>query len=370
MTCEEKLDKIVEKLKEERDLTREGHKTKVTFTDKSFTKVRIQETCKILLQLKDDEGVVEIIDALQPVETVLAEQILSPSDDDNYEGVEIIIVEVGEDFDDWYISYVLQQKSQPKNLDWLNLLKVLDVCDDIDKQLQITGKPDLSIESFPYPYIGRFIELFPQDNIGTRKSYQQYRWEGTQYLCKEGIALEVEYENNDALGYGAIKIKVDLSKFVGFYKKLQEEYKKRFETNSKSDPKRTIHKSREKPKARDDSYVITYTKQRQILLNNNAEIGKPDFNSENDLVFSFLYEHPNETFTKGQLEKAIGSTLTKSLHKIIENLGFEGDIKKAFFSVSKNAVQFRNPVTREQLKEMRSPLIKTIKGGGKIVLLD
>jgi len=70
----------------------------------------------------------------------------------------------------------MNQKSKPENIDWLNLLKALDVCSDIDKQLQVARTNYVSIPSFPYPYIGRFLELFPYDTIGTRKTYQQYRW--------------------------------------------------------------------------------------------------------------------------------------------------------------------------------------------------
>jgi hypothetical protein len=96
MTYDEKLQKVICKLKEERDLTRKGHKTKVTFTDNSFTKVQIREICKILLQLQDDEGIVKIVDALQLIETVPIEQIINPSDSDDYEFVEEITVEIGE----------------------------------------------------------------------------------------------------------------------------------------------------------------------------------------------------------------------------------------------------------------------------------
>ena len=114
-------------------------------------------------------------------------------------------------------------------------------------------------------------------------------------------------------------------------------------------------------------YQITYTKQRQVLMN-NAQISKPDFNSENDLVFSFLYENPNRRISKEEIEKAIGGKLTKSLHKIVENLGFEGDTKEVFFSVSKNAIEFRNAITKKDLEEMKKPLIKLIKGGGRLVI--
>lgn len=372
MTYDEKLEKVIFKLKEERDLTRKGHKTKVVFTDGNFTKIRIREICKILLQLQDDEGVVKILDALQPIETVPTEQIINLSDDDDYEGVEEITAEVGREFDNWLIRYRMQQKSKPENLDWLNLLKALDVCSDVDNQLQVTNTDIVIIPSFPYPYIGRFLELFPYDTIGTRKTYQQYRWEGAQYLIKEKAIFEAKYDNSDTFGYGSISIRVDLENFDDFHTKIKQEFEKRKQKATKIDKKdvgdlpkqETIHKTDEKDGL---VYQVTYTKQRQVLMN-NAQIGRPDFNSENDLVFSFLYEHPNKRVTRTELEKAISGKLTKSLHKIIENLGFEGDTKEVFFSVSKNAIEFRNPITKKDLEEMGKPLIKLIKGGGKLVI--
>lgn len=74
------------------------------------------------------------------------------------------------------------------------------------------------------------------------------------------------------------------------------------------------------------AYEITYSGSREILLNKTFQLAKPDFDSENDLVFSYLYEHPNQKFTRGQLEEVIGRKFTKSLHKIVENLGFEGEL--------------------------------------------
>lgn len=68
MNYEEKLAKIVFKLAENRKLTRKNRKTKVTFDDRSFTKVRIENICKILLQLQDDEKILTILDAFQPLD--------------------------------------------------------------------------------------------------------------------------------------------------------------------------------------------------------------------------------------------------------------------------------------------------------------
>src|SRR3989344_5836334 len=77
-------------------------------------------------------------------------------------------------------------------------------------------------------------------------------------------------------------------------------------------------------------YEITYTGSREILLNKIFQIAKPDFDRENDLVFDFLYKHPNKKYTLKEIEEGIGNKLGKTLHKIVENLGFKGDLRKIF----------------------------------------
>jgi len=52
------------------------------------------------------------------------------------------------------------------------------------------------------------------------------------------------------------------------------------------------------------------------------------------------------------LEKSIGGTITKNLHKIIENLGFKREFKKAFFNISKNDIFFRNPLKQKELDDL------------------
>jgi hypothetical protein len=72
--------------------------------------------------------VVKIIHALQPIETVPTEQIInsSNSNSDDYEGVEEITVEIGEEFDSWYEYYLLKQKSGISEMTYLNLLRLFD----------------------------------------------------------------------------------------------------------------------------------------------------------------------------------------------------------------------------------------------------
>ena len=105
-------------------------------------------------------------------------------------------------------------------------------------------------------------------------------------------------------------------------------------------------------------YEITYSEGREILINGQFILGKPDFERENDLVFDYLINNPNKIITKEEIEKAIGSSLTKSLHKIVENLGFRGEIKKVFIDVSKVSIRFRNPITRSTLDNLGINKIK------------
>ena len=365
MTYEEKLDLLINEIAEAKKRTRVGQPVKVFVTKQSelVKKIIPQEVQELLLQLQDDEKILTIKEI--PTDLKTGWEV-------NIDKIDYFLVEILDAFSDWLIRYRMRQKSKPENLDWLNLLKALDVCSDIEQQLQIARTNYVSIPSFPYPYIGRFLELFPYDVVGTRKTYQQHCWEGVQYLIKEKAVFEAKHNGDDTFGYGSIGIKVNLENFDDFYTKIKQEFEKRKQKANKIDEKdvkdtpkqKTTKKTEEKSEV---MYQITYTKQRQVLMN-NAQISKPDFNSENDLVFSFLYENPNRRISREEIEKAVGGKLTKSLHKIVENLGFEGDTKEVFFSVSKNAIEFRNPIAKKDLEEMKKPLIRLVKGGGKLVI--
>lgn len=105
-------------------------------------------------------------------------------------------------------------------------------------------------------------------------------------------------------------------------------------------------------------YEITYSPWREVLLNKDIKLSKPDFDSENDIVFNYLYKNPNKKIYRDGIEKEEGREISKSLHKIVENLGFKGDLKKVFFQVSKNAICFNNPITKEDLEALGISKIK------------
>jgi hypothetical protein len=98
--------------------------------------------------------------------------------------------------------------------------------------------------------------------------------------------------------------------------------------------------------------TITYTNAREILLNGMFQLAKPNLDGENDIVFKYLYDHPNQSITKAKLEAELKIKVAKPFHKIVENLGFKSDLSRAFFSVSKTAIEFRNPVTKDALAQL------------------
>lgn len=121
------------------------------------------------------------------------------------------------------------------------------------------------------------------------------------------------------------------------------------------------YKDKNEQRNTDAVLTITYTKSREIIINNLVLLAKPNFNSENDVVFQYLYNNPNRAHTMKQIETATGNEITKDLHKIVENLGFTGDYKKIFMSVTKTEIMFSNPITQSQLNDLGIPKVRLYK---------
>ena len=157
-----------------------------------------------------------------------------------------------------------------------------------------------------------------------------------------GAIMDVEHPNNmidNWVLFVGDKYKSVFEKYESAYSIAADDYKSGQEMKE-TDAKGPI-------------YVVKYSGKSREILVNNILLAKPDFNSENELVFTYIYEHPNERISLVKFQETQKITLTKSIHKIIENLGFVGDFKRVFFSdVSKDYVRFRNPITSNDLKEL------------------
>lgn len=100
------------------------------------------------------------------------------------------------------------------------------------------------------------------------------------------------------------------------------------------------------------SLKITYSEQiREIVLNGIFLLAKPDFDSENEKVFTYLYKNPGKRITVEELvSQATGGPLKKDLHDIARDLGFSKDLK-VFMSISKGTIIFHNPVNLSDLDQ-------------------
>lgn len=97
-------------------------------------------------------------------------------------------------------------------------------------------------------------------------------------------------------------------------------------------------------------YYIEYRDDRTILLNGKIDIGRPRFNTQSEILFSFLYKHSNETFTLEQLEKETNMEIVDKLPKVIDNMGFRRGLKKAFFDIHENTINPKKTTIRFRKK--------------------
>lgn len=105
-----------------------------------------------------------------------------------------------------------------------------------------------------------------------------------------------------------------------------------------------------KEKSKEDSVILKVTYRDRKVRVNEIVIARPRFESENDLFIQFIINNPNKKLSKQSFEKFKGEKMTKKFEQIIKDLRFKGNIKKLFFpNISIKAVEFRNPVTAEDM---------------------
>lgn len=358
MTYEEKFELIIKAIAEAQKFARKEYYPKLYYNEESGLKdVDLNQIHDILLQLQDDEKIITVKSIPTPLKSAMEQAT------EGLEGAKhYFTVDIADTFNSWYQRHILNNKSRLQNIDYINLLKIYDVVLDIDEKLQIKASPDVYIPALPT--MVRFQILFPMDSIGTRDKYRTHRQDGLDYLEREGYISDVEWV--DDMYYGNFAMKVNVARFQDFLKEIMAEYKRRNKAVAKAEaPAKKVEK-KDAPQPQktikiDVRYEVVFSKQREIMVN-GIVIARPDFNSENEVVFWFLYENPNKKHTRQDIEKVIGRQLTKTLHKIIENLGFRNDFRKAFFDVSKNSILFRNPLKQEDLEALGIQQLKFPKG--------
>lgn len=94
-------------------------------------------------------------------------------------------------------------------------------------------------------------------------------------------------------------------------------------------------------------------KDTSLYLNDIFLITNTKFGFENYEIIKYLIENPNRLVTRDELIKNTElESVNKSFTKIVENLKFKGDLRKAFFKVKKTGIILYNPVTKARLDEL------------------
>jgi len=232
MTYEEKLDIVVEAIREAKKFTRKDDLTKLYWGNgNGLSRVGLDATYDILLQLQDDEKVVRV-DKKKTSQGSFDQTVDIQNGTKNF-----FLIDVLDDtFEDWYEAYLLKKKTSVSNLDYINMLRIYDVALDINEQIQLTHKTSVSIHLLPS--LVRFSTLFPADTIGMRDKYCETRWDSLKYLKEKNIIED--FKHNSAFHRWETIVTVTLTSltvFDDFYKALMAEYVKR---NKKEDePKET-----------------------------------------------------------------------------------------------------------------------------------
>lgn len=133
----------------------------------------------------------------------------------------------------------------------------------------------------------------------------------------------------------------------------------------------SVKKEKEGLSNEDVVYELSYDDfSRQILIidkkNNKTFLLKtPHYDSENKVIFEYLFNHPQEVVKLRTLEdevkKELNSNLVVSLHRVAHELGFKGPLKKLFLSTTKETAILRKKVTAEQLKKSNINLAEILK---------
>ena len=100
-------------------------------------------------------------------------------------------------------------------------------------------------------------------------------------------------------------------------------------------------------------YYVERFSDRSIVFNGKYLLSRPDFMSLNDLIFEHVYNRPNETLSKDQIEKKIGVVINRKLHAIFNDLGFRGQISRLFLNICKDQVEFTPIVSKKMLYNIR-----------------
>lgn len=114
-------------------------------------------------------------------------------------------------------------------------------------------------------------------------------------------------------------------------------------------------------------YRVTYSEHTRQIKMNGIELAQPDFESENERFFSYMYARPNVVVKIEDFEKEFKVQLKKRPVQILYDLGFTGSIKDVFFPIcTVSEVKFVNPITNKYALDNELSAIKLGSLSGRV----
>jgi len=246
----------------------------------------------------------------------------------------------------------IDPKKEIKKLSPVYVLELEQLLADIEDNFPIESEGRIPIRWKAYYFLSKLDDA---DNLGATHP----REELVLYLQKVGVitAYEKIPEPNKTLReygdpYKGFWITLDRERYYSFKKEIRAVTSA--DTNAVESSTKLARSKKTAPAFSRDiiAYQIRFTKGREILLNNFL-LSTLNFDSENHVVFEYIFQHPNKEIPLAEIEKNLrGVTLSKPLPKIVENWGFTGQLKKVFFDVAKAKLRFRNPIYAKDLQEL------------------
>ncbi len=243
---------------------------------------------------------------------------------------EPIYLRILPEFKNWYAAYQLEKNQRLEDLDRLHIENVYNTVLDIDERLQINPSTKVRIK---LNQDCRFQALDEKcDGMVHRAEYRQ---DALTFLTRRNIITDIEVKYSE-YGDNAVHLSLNLEKFQQFRTEIAKAYK---------------NKGRGDHLGNEIRYTVTYNEMTGEISINSKVFKKTNFDSLTDNLFTFLSKNPNRKIMIEELRKATGKTIT-DLPKIIENAGFTGNLLRAFFRVSKEAIYFRQHVTKADLENL------------------
>jgi len=335
LTGKQKISTLIEQINDKRHVTPKGQPILIHPFGDLGGNYPEEELLNLLYKFQNDDEILKI--ARLPTTNDFG--IVNYAD--RYYGVDLTS-KFDKYYDNFNIKPVAKIESKPK-LNRKSLEKVWNVLQEIETKRGITSSTDeITIPQVYWSKVKDQREAF---------DYAEERLVILRKLETEEQAIENLRWIDAEKGLAYMRAGQNYFEVYDWY---EEEYKKASATYQKgSKPQQTSNEP-----VGSLELEIVYTSAHEVILNKRFLLSKPTLNGENDLVMSYLYKNSNRPIGIDELEEKGRIKPTKSLGKIVENLGFTKDLARAFFVVSADSIYFKNPVTKVMLDELELRFIK------------